>query len=266
MKKCIKCNIEKEIEFFGKNKRSKDGFRNECKDCRKESSRKYRENNKDKLREIQKKFKENNPDYFKEYSEKNKKKLKEYKKSYREENREEINENRRKYREENKEKINEYQREYRKNNKEKFKNYYEENKEYYNKRYKEKRKSYIRNYFRIRKQKDPLFRLSCNIRRLVSNSINKEYEKNSKTEEILGCNFKEFKIHLESKFEDWMNWENYGIYDGEFGSGWDIDHIIPLSSANTEEEIIKLNNYINLQPLCSKVNRDIKRDDVDYSS
>lgn len=39
-----------------------------------------------------------------------------------------------------------------------------------------------------------------------------------------------------------------------------IDHIIPLSSAKTEEDIIKLSHYSNLQPLCSKVNRDIKKD------
>ena len=57
-----------------------------------------------------------------------------------------------------------------------------------------------------------------------------------------------------------MNWENYGLYNGELNYGWDIDHIIPNSSALTEDEFIKLNHYTNLQPLCSKVNRHIKRD------
>ena len=28
----------------------------------------------------------------------------------------------------------------------------------------------------------------------------------------------------------------------------------------TEEEVLKLNHFTNLQPLCSKMNRDIKRD------
>ena len=59
---------------------------------------------------------------------------------------------------------------------------------------------------------------------------------------------------------DRMTWENRGLYNGEFNYGWDIDHIIPLSSAETEEDIIKLNHYTNLQPLCSKINRDIKKD------
>ena len=62
-----------------------------------------------------------------------------------------------------------------------------------------------------------------------------------------------------------MNWNNYGIYNGEFNYGWDLNHIIPISSAKSEEEIIKLNHYTNLQPLCSKTNRDIKRNINDGS-
>lgn len=56
-----------------------------------------------------------------------------------------------------------------------------------------------------------------------------------------------------------MNWDNYGKYNGTINFGWDIDHIIPLCNAKTEEDVIRLNHYTNLQPLCSKVNRDIKR-------
>lgn len=41
-----------------------------------------------------------------------------------------------------------------------------------------------------------------------------------------------------------MTWENRGLYNGELNYGWDIDHIIPLSSVNSEEEIIKLNHQI----------------------
>ena len=57
-----------------------------------------------------------------------------------------------------------------------------------------------------------------------------------------------------------MTWDNYGLYNGQFKYGWDIDHIIPSSSVLTENEIIQLNHYTNLQPLCSHTNRDIKKD------
>ena len=46
-----------------------------------------------------------------------------------------------------------------------------------------------------------------------------------------------------------MAWENYGYY------GWHIDHIIPLSSAKTEEELYKLSHFTNLQPMGASDNR-----------
>lgn len=132
------------------------------------------------------------------------------------------------------------------------------------------KKNYVRNkdkilnksklYKNCKYESDVLYRLMIVIRSSINYSLRvKKYIKKSRTQEILGCSFEELKLYLESKFEPWMNWDNQGKYNGEFNFGWDIDHIIPLSSAKTEEEIIKLNHYKNLQPLCSKINRDIKR-------
>ena len=101
--------------------------------------------------------------------------------------------------------------------------------------------------------------MTLNLRSLTYQSFkNKGLRKNKRTENILGCSFEFMKEYIENKFENWMTWENQGRYNGEFNYGWDIDHIIPLSSAKTEEELIQLCHYLNLQPLCSKVNRDIK--------
>ena len=90
------------------------------------------------------------------------------------------------------------------------------------------------------------------------------FYKKSRTYKILGCSPLELKIYLESKFENWMTWNNYGKYNGELCYGWDIDHIIPISSVKTEEEILKLNHYTNLQPLCSYTNRYVKINKLDF--
>jgi hypothetical protein len=90
------------------------------------------------------------------------------------------------------------------------------------------------------------------------------YIKESKSIELLGCSIDEFRLYLESNFEDWMNWDNYGKYNGSPMSGWDIDHKIPLSSAKNKEDLEKLNHYTNLQPLCSYINRNIKKDKINY--
>lgn len=154
--------------------------------------------------------------------------------------------------------------------KEAMKKWASENKEYvssYKKEYKKNNKNIINDWHNKKWSEDPLYRLTFSIRNSIRESIIKSgFTKNSKTHIILGCSFEEFKLYLESKFESWMTWENKGLYNGEFNYGWDIDHIIPISSAETEEDIIRLNHYTNLQPLCSKINRDIKKDKLYYEN
>lgn len=112
---------------------------------------------------------------------------------------------------------------------------------------------------------DPLFRLRHNMRTAIRDCfIRNGYRKDSKTSELLGCTFNQFKLYIESKFEHWMTWENRGKYNGQFYYGWDIDHIMPISSANTIDDVHKLSHYTNFQPLCSHINRDIKKDKISY--
>ncbi len=126
----------------------------------------------------------------------------------------------------------------------------------------EKRRIYINN----RLKNDFIFKLSSNLKNLIRitfkrNNINKNYKSNI----ILGCSIEDFKKHLESKFESWMTWDNYGNWGGipnELNTAWDIDHIIPTSTAKSEDELIKLNHYTNLQPLCSYTNRFIKKNKI----
>lgn len=176
--------------------------------------------------------------YNKTYGEINKVILREKKKQYEEKNKNIIRKKKKIYSEKNKDKKRLYDLIYTVKNKPKR-----------NKREKHKREN------------DNLYRLKGNVRTLIGGYIRKRgFSKKSKTSEILGCSFEEFKIHIESQFEDWMTWDNYGKYNGSENYGWDIDHIIPLVFAITENDVIKLNHFTNLQPLCSKINRDIKRD------
>lgn len=134
------------------------------------------------------------------------------------------------------------------------KEYYQNNLIHYKEKHKEYRdnnSNYINEWFRNRKKNDPLFKLKCNVRDNIGQSFKRAckgvFRKNSKTQEILGCTLDEFINHLQSQFTEGMTLENYGI--------WEIDHIIPISSAKTENEIIKLNHYTNLQPLWKSDNR-----------
>ena len=232
---CTKCLNEKEIfDFYTKN----DKPVSQCKECIKNNTKKYR----DYL------DKEKSKEYFKDYQENNKDRLKEYKKQYYLKNKEKVKE---------RNKIN-----------------YENNRVFYNKKNsdrqknnRDKRNSYLREYNLNKRNNDALFRLKNNLRTNIWSSIKRcGYKKSSKTYEILGCSYNEFIIYLESKFESWMTWENYGRYNGELYFGWDIDHIIPVKNAKSEQEIININHYTNLQPLCSKINRDIKKDKLEYEN
>jgi hypothetical protein len=137
----------------------------------------------------------------------------------------------------------------------------------------EKKKNYEENravlikrqsdYDKRKKQTDPIYRLKKNMRTMVGKSLKKKaYTKKSQTFEIVGCLQDFFIIYVESLWESWMTWDNYGKYNGTPNYGWDIDHIKPLITGLTEDDIIKLNHYTNLQPLCSYINRNIKRDSV----
>lgn len=140
------------------------------------------------------------------------------------------------------------------------KNYVENNKEYVA----ERRRGYEKNI----KNTNSLLHLTRNIRSLIKTTfvrgIIKDIKKAKKTTLLLGCDFEEFKTHIESQFESWMNWSNYGntCETLEYNCSWDLDHIIPITSAKTEEEIYLLNHWSNFQPLCSYKNRQIKRDSV----
>lgn len=208
VKTCSKCGIEKPVSNFTKDKQKKDGYGSQCKSCKKEQSQKYYQDNKESIKNSHSLWRENNPDKLKKYYEDNKESLKQYQKDYNKKNKEHIKKRQQEYCKKNKESLIEWRKNY---NKQKY-------------------------------QTDELFVIRQRIGRLIRISIkNKGYSKKSKTHEILGCSYDEFKLHIESQFLEGMNWDNR--------SEWHLDHITPVSWGNTEEEVIKLNHYTNFQPL-----------------
>ena len=188
---------------------------------------------------------------------------KEEKKSYYELNKEKIKLKQKQYYEENKAILNKKRNNYKRTNNIDIDKSKKQKKEYYQNN-KEKIKLKTKLSLNIRLSSDPLFRLNHYLRNAIRYSLKKSgFKKLSKTELILGCSFEEFNKYIESKFEPWMTWDNYGNpKDGVLGLNktWDIDHVIPTSSGKTEKELLSLNHYTNLQPLCSYNNRFIKRD------
>jgi len=267
-KVCTKCNVLKDITDYYKVMSNSDKYRNICKTCTNATNKKWGEENKERKSKVSKiwcqnnkekrrissvrryhedpekhrnyhlKWEEKNPNYKKEYNEKNKEVLSIKNKEYRESKKDILNENSRKWYRENSVSVNQRVKEYKKRV----------------------------NYIKTRKQNDPFFKLKHSIRNSIRMALLKRgYSKKSKTATILGCSFEDFKTLIVSKWEPWMTWENYGLYNGDLNYGWDLDHIIPLSRSKTEDEVLKHNHYSNFQPLCSYKNRVLKRDKLEWN-
>ena len=109
-------------------------------------------------------------------------------------------------------------------------------------------KSYDVKRKRKKEREDELTGFIQRIRQATRKSFKRGgFTKKSKTYEILGDEWEFVKKYFENLFVDGMNWDNYGE--------WEIDHIIPISSGNTKEDIIRLCHYSNLQPLWKLDNR-----------
>ena len=145
------------------------------------------------------------------------------------------------YNQKNKEKVNEIKQKYVDNNKEKVK---QSKKEWFDKNPNYQKEWAYKNY-----TSDNIYKLKEIVRaRLRVYFTCKNMYKKSKTFEIIGCTPEFLKEYIEKQFIKGMEWSNHSVY------GWHIDHIIPLSSAKTEEEVYKLCHYTNLQPLWAEDN------------
>ncbi|MDD4242748.1 MAG: hypothetical protein PHG08_00410 [Bacilli bacterium] len=217
MKKCSKCGVEKDESEFSKNKNTMDGLQIHCKECVSIYKKDYYISNKETILEKRKSYYENNKEFCLSRQ-----------KEYVDNNKENYKRRQKNYRESHKDEASQYQKEYFKNNNSNI-------------------KKYKNNYNKARRKIDPLFRLTYDIRSLIGKCIiNGGFKKSSQTAAILGCTFAEFKLYIEKQFSQGMCWDNRHL--------WHLDHIYPVSLAESEEHLLQLNHYTNFQPLWAEEN------------
>jgi hypothetical protein len=216
-KVCSKCGEEKELSEFHKKSSSKDGFFSFCKRCNSQRVLEWQKNNKDLANSKSKKWISNNLDKANQsrqlYKNNNPDKVKKSNKKWNDSNpgRNRLAVKRWLSDSNNRDKIN-------KHNKQRYTD-------------------------------DVNYRLTMVLRARLRAAL-KNNQKVGSAVKDLGCSVEELKVYLESKFQEGMSWDNYGL------KGWHIDHIKPLSSFNLEdsEELRKACHYNNLQPLWAEDN------------
>jgi hypothetical protein len=173
-------------------------------------------------------------DCRKEYRDKNKSSINLKLKEYYANNKNKIIEKNKIYRIENSQKINTQRSEYRK--REDIKNHIKlKNKEYLPIKKENIKKKRIQ---------DENFRIS----EILRSKFNREIKRN-KYSNFLGCDIEYFKKWIEYRWDENMNWSNYG-------EKWHIDHVLPINqfSFNNESNIKICFHWTNFQPLYKKDN------------
>ncbi len=217
MKECSSCKEIKPTELFSKNSKSKSGFKSYCKVCASIKNKDYRE----RCPEVDKLYRENNKDILAEknsqYYQNNKESIKTRIKEWQISNPEKVKISKKKHADKNK------------------KHYQEKNREWENNKL----------------QTDPQYRVTRNLRSLIGQSfsriLKKKLKRSKKSEELLGCTFEFFLSYIEAQFTESMSFDNYGE--------WELDHIKPVASASSLEEVEDLNHYTNFRPIWRGHNR-----------
>ena len=237
-KQCSQCGEVKLLEHFHKKSASKDGYRSQCKSCRKrqysspqnlERGRKYYKANFSRISELSKQRYELNKDG--------------------------LNAARRARRSSDpvhREKVLTHSRDSKARRKQdgrlqaESKKYYEKNSD----RIKENNAAYAS----ARIQRDPEYKMRSRLRtrgyQVIRGALaGVTFMTSGEFVRALGIPVDAFLHHLESLFDEHMTWDNWGSY-------WHLDHIYPLSEAKLKDriEFLAVNNWRNLQPLEAKAN------------
>lgn len=98
-----------------------------------------------------------------------------------------------------------------------------------------------------RRVEDPVYAMRCRVRSSLAKSLRKRrLNKAVSTVSAVGMLWKNLPAYIESLFLPGMTWGNRGE--------WEVDHIVPLALAKTEQDVLELSHYSNLRPLWKKDN------------
>lgn len=120
----------------------------------------------------------------------------------------------------------------------------------------QRRKPKIHAKDKERRKNDPAYRLRGNLRTAVCGALKDAggCKGGRSILRFLPYTMNELRIHLESQFESWMTWSNYGPATPERRT-WHIDHIIPQSALIFDDfshpNFIRCWGLANLRPLDS---------------
>lgn len=236
MEQCRSCQEMRPHDLFPKNKRCQNGRDYKCKSCHKRS---YQENI-EKKRAALARWRQKNPEYQKQYRQ-NSEKRQAYEKLYYLKNKETYHLNKIRNRRENVQRETENRREYVNKNRDKINEYHRQWKT-------EKRNTDIE--YKLKEN------MSRRIRYELNTLLKTGQKKNKSTLSFISTSVEHLKTFLEGHFEIGMNWRNYG-------TTWQIDHIVPCSYWNQNHafESLLCWHYKNLKPLWSFLNKS-KKDKV----
>lgn len=150
----------------------------------------------------------------------------------------------------------EYLKKWREKNPDHFKKWSADNQEHrvaymreYCKEWRKRNPEYGNEYTLRRRSESIQYKLAGNLRSRLRQAIALDAKTGSAVSD-LGCSIDELKIHLESQFTTGMSWDNYG-------SVWEIDHVIPLYTFDLTDraQLLKACNHLNLRPLGVRENR-----------
>lgn len=223
-KKCGRCQTVKPAAAFCVSRSRGDGLHARCRECASAHYKSRAESAKAKMRE---------------YHAKNREVLLPKQRANWAANRDARLESLRRYQAENRDRVREQQREYRRKNVEAIAI---RNRSAYLKN-KPARNEYAKKWNAEQRANDIIFRLKSNLRTRTNGIVRRGgFTKLSSMSEVVGCDWGDLKTHLENHFTAEMSWENYGLV-------WVIDHHVPLASAESIEDVMRLCHFTNLRPL-----------------